>query len=631
MVVTTPIQPPTESCIDEVTGFFDAPSELIDCTVRNPPFNDSTDPNCGRLIQRLRVQANTTDKRDILIRAAFEYYVLRHPEIWSLYPGFPFAVPSTAFAQALADLAVTGQEAYSSFRQLAPSEADLIVPVSDLAKAILPSHQPVLIDVSGAVQQALQRSYQVAWALRGPTQYREAQRPKLGWIAVDGEDDPPHRPVNVPSALFPQYNITVQVNTTAVVTRYVVASRHITDNYPVDINAVPPDRGLPTIVGDIILFIHGHSSSLEEAMPLIGPLLDQADGKGRPVTLIAMDLPSNGYSSMIEHTTIAAPEKSLWNTGYPILDFIENFIVAFVDQLEAQQPGIKRQIIGVIGGSLGGNMTLRLGRRDPAAYPWLHSVVSWSPASTWLSWARAVLGPAPAGRFYDLVKHEGKGKSYGKMIEAELSDSSPYDSLHAFFHEKFAGRNIGRVGQADHWYSKNWPCRESAKTGSHRSVYEIYNARFRRWHWRVAHEQLIFSHWDSDNPDLAVDPDPRNNPTAGPARYSQIKSRVLLATGYDDDLPPERIYRETAALSRAMTMVDGTTLFLKDTGHAIPTERPMFFANRILEFLFVTPSSSSQRTDISFLTPLLLSDPDLPALKRTDVSFLTPLLLSGPS
>ena len=39
---------------------------------------------------------------------------------------------------------------------------------------------------------------------------------------------------------------------------------------------------------------------------------------------------------MIEHTTIAASEKSLWNTGYPILDFIENFIVAFVDQLEAQ-------------------------------------------------------------------------------------------------------------------------------------------------------------------------------------------------------------------------------------------------------------------------------------------------------
>jgi len=38
-----------------------------------------------------------------------------------------------------------------------------------------------------------------------------------------------------------------------------------------------------------------------------------------------------------------------------------------------------------------------------------------------------------------------------------------------------------------------------------------------------------------------------------------------------------------------------------------------------------------KRTDVSFLAPLLLSDPDLPAHKRTDVSFLAPLLLSGPS
>jgi hypothetical protein len=148
---------------------------------------------------------------------------------------------------------------------------------------------------------------------------------------------------------------------------------------------------------------------------------------------------------------------------------------------------------------------------------------------------------------------------------------------------------VGRVAQSDHWYSKNWPCREAARTGSHRGLYEIYNPKFRKWHWRVAHEQLIYSHWDSDNTDLTVDPDPRENPTAGPARYSQIKSRLLLATGYDDDIAPERIFRETRALANAMTMVNGTTLFLKNTGHSIHTERPIFFAKRILEFLFVNP------------------------------------------
>ena len=78
-----------------------------------------------------------------------------------------------------------------------------------------------------------------------------------------------------------------------------------------------------------------------------------------------MDLPSTGYASMIDHEAISPSTASSWNTGYPILDFIERFVVAFVDGLEARQPGIKGQIVGVIGGSLGGNMGLRLGRRDP--------------------------------------------------------------------------------------------------------------------------------------------------------------------------------------------------------------------------------------------------------------------------
>jgi hypothetical protein len=583
VVITDAVRPPPEQCVAELTGYFKGPPELTDCTV-HPCVTSCTDPNCGRLIPRLREAAQTRDPREILGRAAFEYYVLRHPELWPVYPG-----SSVPLAQALADLAVTGQAAYGAFRQLAPREQDLDSALQRRLRATFPTHRRVPSDVSGAIEQALHRAYQVAWALRGPTPYRHAHRDRLGWIAVDGEDDPPHRPVNVPSAPYPQYNTTVKVKGIDVVTRYVVGSRGITDDHPADATGIPPDRTLPLIIGDVVLFIHGHSSSLEEAVPLIEPFLAQAADRGRPVTVIAMDLPSNGYSSMIEHTAIAASHLSLWNSGYPILDFIEDFIVGFVDRLEAQQPGIKRQIVGVIGGSLGGNMTLRLGRRDPAVYPWLHSVVSWSPASTWPSWARAVLGVPESGRFYDLVKHEGKGRTNGKMQEAELSNGTPHDSLHDFFHEKFAGRNIGRVGQADHWYRESWPCRESAKTASHRSVYEIYNGTFRRWHWRVAHEQLIFSHWDSDTADRAVDPDPRNDRRAGPARYSGIRSRVLLAAGDGDDMGPERLFTETRALAGAMTMVRGSALFLEDTGHAMHAERPAFVTGHILEFLFATP------------------------------------------
>ena len=534
---------------------------------------------------RLREQVQTGDAKSLLVRSAAVHYVVQRG---LLSPIGPWSRPTDAYAQALADLAVTGQRTYRSFQRLAPRQADLIAPVRAELLAFFPSHQPVASDVSGAVDRALQRAYQVAWALRGPTPHRQAQRNGLGWIAVDGEDDPPHRPVNVPTLNFAQHNMTVQVGAIPVVTRYVVASRSITDNNPVQIDSIPPDRSLPLIVGDIILFIPGHSSSAEEPEALIGPLLDGAAARGRPLTLIAMDLPSNGYASMVEHTAVAAGAMPEWNTGYQILDFIEDFIVAFVDGLEAQQPGIKRQIIGVIGGSLGGNMTLRLGKRNPAVYPWLHSLVAWSPASSWPSWARALPYVAfEGGRSYDFVKHEGVRTTRESMLEPEVE--YPYDrsSLRKLFYDQAAGGLVstGRRAQSSYWYSSYYACADAAIIGSHRGLYEIYNARFRRWHWRVAHEQLIYSHLDSDRPSTLF-----LNPDAGPARYSQIRSRLLLATGYEDDDYPVKIYSWTKELADAMTMVNGTTLFVMETGHSIPTERPDFFSKRILDFLFKNPA-----------------------------------------
>jgi pimeloyl-ACP methyl ester carboxylesterase len=592
MIITASVTPPDESCEDmvvETTGSFSPPAEVIDCP----------DPFCGRLIHPLRVAARTKDAQEILARAAVARYRDRHIELTSPEPNL------WRIQDALSDLAVTGRSAYASFHTLRPVEAHLSALVKSKLAAAYPAHQVNEADLSDAIKKTLERAYKVAWALHGPVSHRSAQRDALGWIAVTAEDDPPGRPVNVGSALFPQYDLTVQVGTTPVTTRFVVASRQFSDEYPVNLKEVPPQsltsagaspapsqRPIPPITGDIILFIHGHSSSAEEAMPLVGPLLQQAEDRGRQVTLISLDLPSNGYASMIEHTDIAKIDGSLWNTGYPILDFIENFIVAFVDQLEALQPGLKKNIVGVIGGSLGGNMGLRLARRDPATHPWLHSVVSWSPASTWLSWARAVVGAPQKGRFYDLVKHEGVERTRRASVENEVEAPFYKSSINKFFYEEFAGQKIGRIAQSDHWYSKDWPCRETAKESSHRGIYEIYNEIFRRWHWRVAHEQLIYSHWDSDTTDPHIDPDPRNDPAAGPARYSQITSRMLLAMAHDDDEMPEKIFSNTQALANEMTIVQGTTLFVKNTGHSIPTERPIFFAGQILDFL---PSGPAER------------------------------------
>jgi pimeloyl-ACP methyl ester carboxylesterase len=589
MIITGSVTPPVESCEDQIvetTGTCSPPAEVIDCP----------DPYCGRLIHPLRVAAKQKDAKEILARAAVARYTDAHPELTSSEPNSP------AIQDALSDLAVTGRSAYATFRALAPVEADLTALVTSKLAALHPTHQVVGADLSDAIEKSLERAYEVAWALRGPVSHRSAVRDALGWIAVTAEDDPPDRPVNVGSALFPQFDLTVQVGITPVTTRFVVASRQVQDEYPVDLEEVPPQRAIPPITGEIVLFIHGHSSSAEEAMPLVGPLLEQAEDRGRQVTLISLDLPTNGYASMIEHTDIAPIGDSLWNSGYPILDFIEDFLVAVVDELEALQPGFKDKIVGVIGGSLGGNMGLRLARRDPASHPWLHSVVSWSPASTWLSWARAVLGPPPSGRFYDLLKHEGVGRTRGASVEDEVEAPHNKSSLNKYFYQEFAGQKIGRIAQSDHWYSKDWPCRETAKESSHRAIYEIYNERFRRWHWRVAHEQLIYSHWDSDTTDSSIDPDPRNDPAAGPARYTQIRSRMLLAMAHDDDEMPEKIFSNTKVLADEMTMVDGTTLFVKATGHSIPTERPVFFAGEILDFLY--PASGLVRiTEIYFNPP----------------------------
>ena len=78
---------------------------------------------------------------------------------------------------------------------------------------------------------------------------------------------------------------------------------------------------------------------------------------GKSYSIIAMDLPCCGYSSMFDHTRVAPTAASDYPTGYPILDFIEEFIVQFVNALEEQLTlKIQRfqdRIVAVIGGSLG--------------------------------------------------------------------------------------------------------------------------------------------------------------------------------------------------------------------------------------------------------------------------------------
>jgi hypothetical protein len=155
----------------------------------------------------------------------------------------------------------------------------------------------------------------------------------------------------------------------------------------------------PAIADDaeILLYVHGMDSRTEEADDMAKALMELGKARGKNFVMIAMDLPTSGYADKVDHRRISDihvlgnkrdfPPEDFDAHGQhnaPLLDFDENFIVSFVDTLDRQTP-IKDKIRAIIGGSLGGNMALRLGRRTDL--PWLKAVVPWSPGSIWDSLA----------------------------------------------------------------------------------------------------------------------------------------------------------------------------------------------------------------------------------------------------
>jgi len=572
MLVSNPIPPP-----------FDEPCTMTQLSQHpSPPSVLVDDANENRLNEVLREAAQTQDPLVILSRAAVAYFAASHadalePFLKNQALSNPMVVVALGalrnppLGPALADLSVTGRAVYAKFSSLAPRESQLLEPLL-LAVSGWPeaTQDPVLY----ALRQALDRAYQVARAVRG----HEARAP-LGWIAVAGEDDPPDRPVNVPSAPYPQYDLTVNVKGIPVVTRYMIASESNRITPPPPITLPPPPFGGPpsdlprTLPGaplpllpwpdNVMLYIHGHSSRLEESLDLVEALHLVAREHGTPYTIISMDLPCNGYSSMFDHTQVALPEASDYDfpnkiANVPILDFIEEFIVQFVNALEGQLTlqlqHIQDRMVAVIGGSLGGNMGLRLGRRNE---PWLKNIIAWSPASVWNSLANATLDP-----FKALIL---------KIPHERINEDERVELRHDYFAQVFDGYE-GEPAQAPYWYRDGWPCKQTYIEMARRDRQEIYNASFRRWHWRVAYEQLIFSHLDPDTP-------------GGPPRYKSIHSNMLLSAGSADNDPFLGLYGPTQDIAHQMTNTPGRTLFLLNTGHSIHNERPRLLADAIVNFL----------------------------------------------
>jgi hypothetical protein len=52
--------------------------------------------------------------------------------------------------------------------------------------------------------------------------------------------------------------------------------------------------------------------------------------------------------------------------------------------------------------------------------------------------------------------------------------------------------------QPEYWYRQNWAPKRIHVSLSALARFEIYDTNYRQWHWRVAGEQLVYSHQDNE-------------------------------------------------------------------------------------------------------------------------------------
>ncbi len=184
----------------------------------------------------------------------------------------------------------------------------------------------------------------------------------------------------------------------------------------------------PGAQGQPLLLIHGHTSRIEEYDALI-PYL------ARHHRVLACDLPGCGYS-----------EKP-WDRPYS-LSLYEDVLLAFLDALGIQEANLA-------GGSLGGNLALRLGHKVPDRFGRL---VAWAPAGAWRRAPKAA-----------------------HLVRALGGPALFWPSL---------------WGQSRFWYEKRWPGRQDALRESFDYYREVACRGFIRMYWEVAADQLAQSHFD---------------------------------------------------------------------------------------------------------------------------------------
>lgn len=505
-------------------------------------------------------------------------------------------IPRELFAFACADLAVTGKRAY-----FGKQEGDIpltSIDFDELAFAIITDVQLTFpsareVDIRSCITSIYERIFRVAWSLQGPPAYRIRFRSSLGWITVSGEDDQPHRPVNVFTSQYPQFNVNVSLVANSIRrnlplrdininTRFIVASNLLpSSSFPENPTNLPPNASItiPPPVGsgrNIIVFIHGHSSRAEEFEDLAPLILSESERRGQPFIIISLDLPCAGYTDMFNSEEYISPlieSRNVDTTNpsghFPGLSVMEEFICRFIETLN-----IEDRILAIIGGSLGGNLTLRLGRRSDHRSRFIRNIVSWSAASVWNSFLE------PHHLIDELAKNLALDSATASMEATRMESSDPLlnDSARiAYFNNVFIAlpldlEPIYRIRrQPDHWYRDDWQfCKLFHIENSMLDRQEIYHQYFRQMHWRIALEQLIFS---------------QNLRERGTPLYLSNRARTLLLAGEADNYDFTNIYNATMELARNMVDTEGRCILVSNTGHSIHNERPRWFTNEIINFL----------------------------------------------
>ncbi len=457
--------------------------------------------------------------------------------------------PELAFA--MADLTVSGKEAFRLFSEENPNDVQLINAVNDFVDVTID-----LVRLSRAVAEVLDRAYEALWTIR----HRYGER-RLGWIAVWAEIDSPHRPVNVPGTHHTQYDIEVPVRRNKDAPARTIKSRFtIFDNHnlpeAIDIDSVIGERQLPTAPipsinssSQLLCYIHGHSSRLEEGEKLGNELLNSG-----PYTLISMDLPCNGYADMFDHIEIAPDTDTDTLESFPLLNLIEQYVIDFIRTIGTVIGSpIEEQIAAVIGGSLGGNTSILLAKRDMDEHPWLTNFIAWSAASVWTPYT-------------GIIRETGPNTARARMQERDFPERRREYITQVF---DDSTRIFSVRPQGEYWYRDDgWePCKTLYLRGAREDRREIYNENFRRWHWRVALEQMLFSH---------------RHPVS---RLEKVNGRLLLMAAEGDDYPWTHIHDATRDMAMLMINTPGTLRRLRNTGHSIHDERPIQLANEINNFL----------------------------------------------